>query len=313
MYDIFPKFDPCQACGHLIPNEFEARCPLCYWRQDGDLENDDPRERLGVDVFANDTLNGYISLRYAQLFVRTYGSFQLQAIREDPDEADRYERLRLPRDPDWRPLPPPYTGRPVHDPDLPIRDAPCPCCGHRTIACGFDICAVCGWVYCPDQERPYSHDHLKTNFMTLHDGQQSYLSVGAVCDEMVRFVRPPAAAEPRDPAWGPLPPPELGDPGPAPEHGALSRLTCPVCGYKALRLPRNAWRSSVCAICGWHYYLGHLDLRDWSRPNPITLREAQANFRRLGTWCEDPALRRGVETRAPTRDDIRDPAWTPLG
>ncbi len=244
----------------------------------------------------------------------------------NPEDTGRYERLNLSRDPNWKPLPPPYMGRPVNDPDLPIRDRFCPCCGHRTIAAGFDICAVCGWAYSPDQERPYKG--FGTNVMSLFEAQQSYLEIGAVNDDMVAFVRAPRADEPRDPDWQPLPSsdegpgksdlqtPQSAPPGvprDAARHDNRSDLTCPVCGYKAMMFSfLSPWSSTVCEICGWFYYLGHLDLQDWSRPNPVTLREVQANFSRLGAWCEDPVLRHGRRTRAPTSEDVRDPKWEPL-
>ena len=85
----------------------------------------------------------------------------------------------------------------------------------------------------------------------------------------------------------------------------LTRYTCPCCGYKTISDDLEA-----CEICGWYY-----DWRGQNKnpdegggPNPVTLRQAQQNFKRLGCCCE---LRR-YRCRLPTADDQKDPDWHPL-
>jgi len=81
-------------------------------------------------------------------------------------------------------------------------------------------------------------------------------------------------------------------------------VTCPCCGYKNITATFD-----ICDICFWEH-----DLVMEARPdevggaNPVSLREAQANFLKYG------ATNREVIgfTRRPTPEDVKDPLWKPV-
>ncbi|MGW9137363.1 CPCC family cysteine-rich protein [Streptomyces sp. NPDC055681] len=83
---------------------------------------------------------------------------------------------------------------------------PCPCCGHRVLddmPGSYEICPVCFWEDDGVQFRWPTMDG-GANKVSLIEAQRNYQDFGA-CDERgLRFVRPPAADEPLDPAWRPI-------------------------------------------------------------------------------------------------------------
>lgn len=88
------------------------------------------------------------------------------------------------------------------------------------------------------------------------------------------------------------------------------KYPCPVCGYLTLDEPPGSYL--ICEICFW-------EDDDWALalptspetvggPNPVTLYEAQQNFRRFGAKHE----RSIPHVRKPTPSDERDPLWYPI-
>ena len=80
----------------------------------------------------------------------------------------------------------------------------CDCCGHRTLAeppgRTGQICPVCFWedaVHPELEEQGWSD----SNGVTLGEAQAHFEATGACAPAFVHAVRPPAANEPRDPAW----------------------------------------------------------------------------------------------------------------
>ena len=99
----------------------------------------------------------------------------------------------------------------------------CLCCGYRTIdeRGAFDICPVCFWedeVYIlfdkMDQtgeiDSIYNHNNCDDDYsgedildvissanhvMTLRQGRANYKNIGACCQEMVQYCRPPKDSE----------------------------------------------------------------------------------------------------------------------
>ena len=93
---------------------------------------------------------------------------------------------------------------------------PCPCCGYLTFdepPGSYAICPICFW----------EDDLVQLRFPTrgganvpLLDAQRHFQRFGA-CEERLRpYVRPPRAADERDPAWRPLDPGHDVLEGPAP-------------------------------------------------------------------------------------------------
>jgi hypothetical protein len=78
--------------------------------------------------------------------------------------------------------------------------------------------------------------------------------------------------------------------------------TCPCCGYKTI-----SDSFEICEICAWEYdpYDQNVNPDHGGGPNRMSLREAQASFRKIGAIGE---LYLDL-VRPPTAEDIRDPAW----
>ena len=85
----------------------------------------------------------------------------------------------------------------------------CPCCGYRTLTEGpgaYDLCPVCFW----EDDGMHEDDVASLegpNGMTLAEGQRLYRRYGTSDLHALGKVRPPAADEPRDRNWRPLPRP----------------------------------------------------------------------------------------------------------
>lgn len=82
---------------------------------------------------------------------------------------------------------------------------------------------------------------------------------------------------------------------------------CPCCGY--LMFPGLPGTNSICRICFWHDDACSLRFAGVAiGPNRVSLVDAQKNFASFG--AKEWRCRRHV--RAPTRADVRDPAWRPI-
>lgn len=76
---------------------------------------------------------------------------------------------------------------------------PCPCCGFLTFPVPKEeavayICPVCFWendVFDPGEDVPSDENRG----MTLRQGRETYLRLGAVREDLVQYVRPPLDAE----------------------------------------------------------------------------------------------------------------------
>jgi hypothetical protein len=82
-------------------------------------------------------------------------------------------------------------------------------------------------------------------------------------------------------------------------------LTCPCCGY-----PTISSSYEICEICAWEYDPTgqNVDPDERGGPNPMSLREAQKSFAKIG--AKGPSYLDMV--RPPTAGDIRDAKWKPL-
>ena len=74
----------------------------------------------------------------------------------------------------------------------------CPCCGYYTMdneePLYYDICPVCFWENDPIQnERPDYEGGA--NVMSLNTAQETFLKIGAVSEELIRYVRKPLPEE----------------------------------------------------------------------------------------------------------------------
>ncbi|MFZ6654014.1 CPCC family cysteine-rich protein [Undibacterium sp. TJN19] len=65
--------------------------------------------------------------------------------------------------------------------------ATCPCCGYRSLeeSAAYDICRVCFWE---DDGTTEFDRHSGPNHMTLRDAQQNFQRIGAVTEEVRRYV-----------------------------------------------------------------------------------------------------------------------------
>jgi hypothetical protein len=89
---------------------------------------------------------------------------------------------------------------------------------------------------------------------------------------------------------------------------ATGKFTCPCCGFKTLdEQPPGTF--DICPICFWEDDRVQFDDPDFSGgANVPSLRQAQANFQRLGA-CEERFVK---SVRQPTAEDERDAAWRAL-
>ncbi|MFB7459240.1 CPCC family cysteine-rich protein [Streptomyces sp. NPDC056188] len=86
------------------------------------------------------------------------------------------------------------------------RRYPCPCCGYLVLdemPGSFVICPICFWEDDAIQFRWPTMDG-GANKVSLIEAQHNYRDFGACDQHGRRFVRPPAADEPLDPAWRPI-------------------------------------------------------------------------------------------------------------
>lgn len=280
--DSFLRLAPgsCPCCG--VMNSCYGGCTVCGW------EDSVPRDQID-EHFSNTH-----TLREAQHFFLRFG-----CCGANPwlwaGTAENFDP-QTPRDPNWRLLPPPFNGTPVADPLQPLIGANCPCCGYKTINAGFQVCDICVWMYCPEQEYPDKEGRY--NGVSLREAQGFFAEWGAKQPAFRPYVRAPLPSDVRDPLWRPVRDPINQR---LPE---LSDRTCPVCGYKASKLG-----GEFCSICAWPYFRGHRDGYDPSQPNTITISMAQKSFRQFGAWKNHPLLLSYV--RAPLPSDVRDPDWEP--
>lgn len=80
----------------------------------------------------------------------------------------------------------------------------CPCCGYKTITTTHDICDICRWEHDTSQEAHPYEDDMGPNGVTLKQGQENYLAVGA-CERCVADqARKPTPDDIKDPQWRPL-------------------------------------------------------------------------------------------------------------
>lgn len=84
---------------------------------------------------------------------------------------------------------------------------PCPCCGNLTLdRPGLnEICPICLWEDDVVQLR-WPDWAGGANASSLIEGQQNFSRMGACTIGAVPYVRPPSAADERDPIWRPVDP-----------------------------------------------------------------------------------------------------------
>ncbi|MGE0535921.1 MAG: CPCC family cysteine-rich protein [Pirellulales bacterium] len=240
--------------------------------------------------------NGGRTLRdwQAEFIARAGGREAFRSSKELSDGAWEY-------DPNWALLDPPFDGWPIVDPDLPLSNATCPCCGYKTIHGGFARCPICCWRYCAGS---YSPDfHSPVNCITLREAQRNYKRIGAIREQDKKLSRRPTRSDRRDPNWQLLR--ALASPF-SPNADSLIRIvTCPCCGFRT--------NLGECDFCCWRYLLGHRDPRDHSKPNPIRLRKAQQNFVEHGVWTTGhDEWDQPFEPRTLPDPALKDPNWRPL-
>jgi len=87
--------------------------------------------------------------------------------------------------------------------------------------------------------------------------------------------------------------------------GTNPLATCPCCGYRTI-----SESFEICEICAWEYdpYRQNIDPDAGGGPNQMSLRIAQANFKRIGAKGE---LSLDL-VRPPEEGDERDESWKPL-
>jgi len=289
------KYDICPCCGYDSLYEW---CSICYWEEDTVCERFPDWEHCA----------NWHSLREAQelfeLFGFCDGPHELWATKPLVERTSEFERSSA-----WQPLAPPFRG-PSTDPDLLLNDATCPCCGFVTINAGENWCAICGWTYCSQQQSP--DFRCMPNRISLRNAQYNYERYGAISEAWLPYFRKPQESDSRDPAWQPLEwHKEVSAFVPYVVHDTprTADLTCPCCGYKSIPI-----HTSICPICLWRYYLGHRDAYDASKPNSVTLRQAQENYRSMGAFRELPTHEFPFASppRKPTQEDVRDPMWQSL-
>ncbi|PNG17910.1 CPCC family cysteine-rich protein [Streptomyces cahuitamycinicus] len=107
--------------------------------------------------------------------------------------------------PRHRAAPPPPPPPPAPAPEELL---PCPCCGHRTPGelWAYEICPVCYWEEDPFQLRHPTAGTGPNHGLNLIEAQANYRRLGAVTEEMRRYVRPPREDEPLDPGFRPADP-----------------------------------------------------------------------------------------------------------
>jgi len=277
-------------------------CPYCGW----EIES---YERRFPD--APGGANGGCSLRNWQhaFFLRYEGRAAWES-----GAAPRASKLE--HDPNWSALAAPFDGWPIVDPDLPLNDATCPCCGYRSIHAGRARCPICAWVFGPGSSDPELRSFVGYGFVsggiTLVEAQQNFRKLGGAHEGLKRLVRKPTRQDRKDPNWRPYDGgPKLWDAGKSTSQATrvsqnLLPLTCPCCGHRAIA-------SDECEVCCWRYFTGHRDPRDHSKPNPVRLREAQRNFLAHGVWTL--GHNEWDQPFKPPRDPdpaLKDPAWRPL-
>ena len=89
--------------------------------------------------------------------------------------------------------------------DLRIEWQTCACCGYKTTAPGYEVCAICHWMKDPAQEADPDLDP-GTNGLSLRQAQRNYREFGAAANYLVEVARKPTEQEEkeRDPNWKPL-------------------------------------------------------------------------------------------------------------
>ena len=284
MKDYQPDWIPCPCCGYRTITSAWEDCCICRWEtssEDWDADfNVDP-ESWGENWY---------SIREAQVNFRLFGaSAETWAIpgrvigkAGSPTEQDVRTR-------DWREFPPPLKGNQFHDPDFPVWDLACPCCGYITIHGGRERCEICGWFFCPQQQNPDAKQG--SNEVSLRQAQRNYVDFGAKSQLLKPHVRLAGPNDRKDRMWRPVS---------RREHPKLSESTCRCCGYKTIRN-----QGDECSICGWIAVADPIDPDEKNASNGMTLRQAQRGFHNQGA-TSGPAMSR---VRRPTADDERDSNW----
>jgi hypothetical protein len=84
----------------------------------------------------------------------------------------------------------------------------CPCCGYKTFSHepngSYEICGVCYWEDDLIQLQDPDYDG-GANKVSLRQAQSNFELFGACEQDMLKWVRKPAADETRDEFWKPLP------------------------------------------------------------------------------------------------------------
>lgn len=249
----------CPCCGYKTVGSDYDICHICFWE-------------LSPLADADDSGANPLSLREAQQNFQRFGAMSeryLDSV-DPPGPEDR-------RDPNWRPEPPALKGSESPDPDWYLRDATCACCGFKTVGGGGEMCEICGWIFSPQQEDP--SQERGPNSLCLWDGQTNFAHCGAKIEELRPFLRSPSSCDRKDPDWHRLTQSDLLIPrkrsSPL-DYAKLLPQACPCCGYSTVN------EYGRCYVCSWEYYTGHQDPMDRSTPNPIPLKLARDNYRRLG-------------------------------
>jgi hypothetical protein len=182
----------------------------------------------------------------------------------------------------------------------------CPCYGHITVSDEYEACDICCWKYDPFQD---THPG-GPNMVSLREAQQNFAQFGAKSAKyrdfpgfQLRRMFTTESGGPSD-ARGRLETltTRRSDTNRIP---VMHLLTCPCCGYKTI-----SDSYEICEICAWEYdpYAQNIHPDEGGGPNPMSLREAQRNFAKIGAKGE---MYLDMVT-APLSEDQKDAHWHPF-
>jgi hypothetical protein len=87
------------------------------------------------------------------------------------------------------------------------------------------------------------------------------------------------------------------------------KFTCRCCGFKSFHEEANG-NYAICEVCFWEDDPSQAENPDYEGgANPVSLRQAQKNFREVGASTRDMI----GNVRKPNADELRDKDWKFLG